>query len=63
MRDDRPGTAPDYTGACIVSIGAVIAMALVAIWVAAGFLAALASAWGLDRAMVAGRRRADARRA
>ena len=63
MRDDRPGVAPDYTRACIVSIGAVIAMALMVIWVAAGFLAALGSAWGLDRLMVAGRRRADSRRA
>lgn len=63
MRDDRPGMAPDYTEACVVSIGAVIAMALVVVWAAAGLLAALGAAWGLDRLMIAGRRRADARRA
>lgn len=61
MRDDHPGRAPDYRAACVVSIGALIAMALMVIWVAGGFLAALASAWGLDRLMVAGRRLRSAR--
>lgn len=61
MRDDRPGVAPDYRLACVASIGAVMAMALMVIWVVLGFLAALASAWGLDRAMILGRR-AQARR-
>lgn len=62
MQDDRPGVAPDYRLACAVSIGAVIAMALMVIWVVAGFAFALASAWGLDRLMVAGSRM-QARRA
>ncbi len=56
MQDDRPGVAPDYRAACVVSIGAVIAIALMALWVVAGFLAALLGAWCLDRVMIIGRR-------
>ncbi len=56
MQDDRPGVAPDYRAACVVSIGAVIAIALMTLWVAAGLPAALVAAWALDRAMVLGQR-------
>ena len=47
--DDRPGVAPDYTTAACVSIGAVAWMLLMVVWALLGFLAALASAWGMDR--------------
>ena len=49
MRDDRPGVAPDYTVAACVSLGAVAWMGLMVIWAALGFLAALGSAWGMDK--------------
>ena len=49
MRDEPRGVAPDYTVAACVSLGAVAWMALMIVWAVVGFLAALASAWGMDR--------------
>ena len=48
MRDQPRGTAPDYTLAACVSLGAVAWFALMVVWAVLGFLAALTSAWGMD---------------
>ena len=43
--DDRPGRAPDFRAAFLVSAYPLVLMALVALWATLGFLAALGSGW------------------
>ena len=46
MRHRQP--APDYFAACMVSFGALLFVALVAIWASFGYLAALLAGWLTD---------------
>lgn len=51
MRDDYPGTVPDYTRACIVMFGVNLSWILVAIWTVWGLIIAVVFSWVLHRAM------------
>ena len=57
MRDDgRPGAAPDYTTAFLVSAFMVVWFALLVIWAIWGLLAAGGVSWVADRVMILSRR-------
>lgn len=50
--DDRPGVAPNYTNAFLVSAFVLVWMALCVIWAIWGFLAAGGISWVADRVML-----------
>lgn len=56
--NNRPGSAPNFTYACIVMFGINIAWILVVIWAIWGLIAAAATGWGVHRVI----RFIDARR-
>ena len=49
MRHDNRGRAPDYTVAALTMLGVNLAWILLLIWGLLGFVAALATAWVLNR--------------
>ena len=46
--ETRPGRAPDYFAACMVSFAALAFMALVVIWASFGYVSALLAGWLTD---------------
>ena len=46
--ENRPGRAPDYFAACMVSFAALAFMALIVIWASWGFPMALLAGWLTD---------------
>lgn len=47
--NNRPGSAPNFTNACIVLFGVNIAWILVAIWAVWGFIAVAVTGWCVHR--------------
>ncbi|MEP2919983.1 MAG: hypothetical protein ABJP06_04590 [Sulfitobacter sp.] len=47
--NNSPGSAPNFTKACIVMFGVNIVWILIALWAFWGLIAAAATGWGINR--------------